>query len=353
MVTARSRPRWSSAELPNARVMPAQFVTTVPFTLSVVTELRREYERRMEALYAATDYASVRRAVASLSEYADAFEAFTSALAEGASMTWRSDVVAAVMSAARRLEGRFIEPPMFRDAAASRQESEYRRFATMRGTWERESRRVAARVWTELAAATNITPRIDLIYPRIGQNMAIGGVRVVVRPMPDTVARMGVEGLAAAIDVLRRQRRVPWLLSRLPPVLLTNRCITQDGRRFYGAYTISLRVIELCASWAASEGDPRRIAQTIAHEAGHHIYRTDLSDDATASWRRWWNAEGAYDPPRPGLDAEEAFCDALGVMAAWGPGALGEDVQSWLRTAVPAVRPKANGKATRKGKNFR
>lgn len=41
---------------------------------------------------------------------------------------------------------------------------------------------------------------------------------------------------------------------------------------------------------------------------------------------------------------EEAFCEALAHLAAYGPRAVLPEVQQWLRAVVPTVRPKANGR---------
>ena len=161
--------------------------------------------------------------------------------------------------------------------------------------------------------------------------------------------------------------------------------------------------ITLFASGSVTES-PDKVAHVIAHEMGHHLFKTYLSQEATESWtatikgdygdldiqellRQWPGDAWAFemskkiDDPILGLQVEavlsdvhyddlntkedfealltkgtrtlrvpmtpitgyanknpeEAFCEAIGMLVAYGPRAVHEKVRMWLENVMPGA----------------
>lgn len=388
-----------------ATIFPGGTLRWVPLTDDVVQSLSRAYGERTREAFDAMDYRAAARAAARLTLLADAYAAVADATREAALAAWGEAASARLLRALRDLSPEWIRPPL-RFVEADQQRAEFQRFGRARGAWDRESRARAVRAWSALTAAAAASPPLVLAMGReeVG---AIGGARAAVGPMDPRTAARAAAALREAMGVLRAQRRVPWLVRSMPPLRLTLAC-ERGGRRVTASYAPAAQSVTVCAP-SAAEADPRELAQTLAHEAAHHVWRTSLSGDAKRRWAvlvessvervpvarlldAWpegWGLGRALarlrevDPrlalqveildargpsldrdalaglPRGaalaitgapvsaygGLNPEEAFCEAVGLLAAYGPRAVLPEVQEWLAEVSPGVRPKANARA--------
>ena len=212
----------------------------------------------------------------------------------------------------------------------------------------------------------------------------------------------------------RAMKVFPWIINNQLRMELTFDCGLDWAGRYHHDY------IEICV-FAASSESSESIAHVIAHEMGHHVYKTYLSGEAQNFWslaikkdrgeldlvallKIWDNAKSpdralvslsdleAYlknDPVmflqvetlthghgRPGGESlffsydelkalidggtvkypvpnnpitayanknnEEAFCEAFGMLVAYGPRAVLPLVRSWLKTILPELRVEQN-----------
>lgn len=243
------------------------------------------------------------------------------------------------------------------------------------------------------------------------ERVEVAGVSVSIAPMPERTATRSLDVLGEALRILQAQRRVPWLLARMPPIEIALDCRFREGT-FNGVYDYSARTVAICANFAEF-AQPRAVAKTVAHEGGHHIWRTSLSREARtewldllieaksdlplhellAAWRvfvnpiskesflrrlrerdpelylRFTGAEWAGElkgihtredlerlaetrtsvrstrapiTAYAATDDEEAFCEALGMLAAYGPRTVLPEVAQWVRIVVPTVRAHAD-----------
>jgi hypothetical protein len=136
------------------------------------------------------------------------------------------------------------------------------------------------------------------------------------------IAARSVDTLGQALRILRTQRRVPWLSERLPPIRVVQDC-KGIASTFHAAWDEASRTIELCAAFAAKES-PTRVAWAVAHEAGHHLWRTRLGGDAIAEWEAL--VKGAM-----------RRVSAFGVLAMWPRSFSAGDFLGAQRSLQPAM----------------
>lgn len=365
----------------------------------------------MERALRVDDYSDARRVRSELADLGEAWRYMTGeALKVGLEEVVGYDRSRAAL---RRIElprdvWRFPLPP--RDRALPEERAERAAVASLlrdRGSWYRRASHLASKAFEALHTVAS-GHRVMLYLPR-SERVEVEGVAVEVEPMPEAQADRAVRVLGEALRLLRRQGRVPWLVARLPPLRLVQDCGLAAGSPYYGSFNVPSRTVKLCAPWLAG-ATPQRAAFVIAHEAGHHLWLTSLSADATEAWggmvrgavrdvdarevlARWpedvpldgfvarlaeidpelhlafkgalehgdlrgvrsrgaLSARGERGPLRltaspvsvyAAKSEEEAFCEALGLLAAYGPRTLLPEVAQWLRAVVPTVRPKANG----------
>lgn len=396
------RSSWASAELPDARVYGGAPVEPFPLTAGLVDGFRQEFSRSVEAVLDAADIGAARRASEHMKRLGAAWRTFT--------VTWLTHGLEEALgyARARSVRTKLTVPAWTWEAPFHPMLSEVQAFAVFvrdRQAWAREAIKATAQPFDALNTLAT-AHRITLYRPRV-QRASIGRLSIGIAPMPDEIARAALGRVGEALRALDEQRRVPWLPARLPPITLVNECLYVGGIRFNGGYDPRLRTVDICASWAATEESVREIAMTIAHESGHHIWRTVLSGDAQAEWTDAINrpvmvrAADIAAAWRPGESAdafiervsetdpvmalrlggemsfgtlagwerghfaamgpkavvrlsanpvtiygakspEEAFCEALGLLAAYGPRTVLPEVAAILQTIVPTVRPKSN-----------
>lgn len=210
------------------------------------------------------------------------------------------------------------------------------------------------------------------------------------------------EELAALKEGLRLYRRraaavAPILLQKQLPIVVEFKTTLDKGGEYHNA-----GYIEFFASSIMSKG-PSWVAHALAHEMGHHLFKTYLSQEARDFWyqtikgdygdldikellSKWPGDAWAYDmtekmkddpilalqvdavshdphygdlqtkedfqklldsgtttlrvPQHPvtgygNKNPEEAFCETIGLLVAYGPRAVHERVRWWLDTALP------------------
>lgn len=339
----RARGTWHSVELPDARVFGGDTVERIPLTPALVDAFRRAYLAAVTDVRNAGDYRAALRASDTLATLARAYGAYLRGLRVGLDAAGVAPQTASAIVARVSLAPGAFSPPIEERSLPAWQRDAFQAFARRRGEWERASSPRAQVAFADLATLAASRP-VTLYIDRT-ERVVIEGVSVGVQPMAERTAARALDVLAEALRLLRAQRRVPWLLARMPPLALTVQCVS-EGVRVEGGYDERARTVLLCASLAA-EASPREVARTVAHETGHSVWRTSLSGAAQAAWegfrkRGLWISEYAK------KNAEEAFCEALGLLAAYGSRAVGAEVAAWLQTIVPTVRTYANGRRAMK-----
>jgi len=231
-----------------------------------------------------------------------------------------------------------------------------------------------------------------------------------------------IKVLPGALKIFRERagKVLPWILRSMLPLELEFQCGLDQGGKYHGSQRRPH--ISICLTNVASgkKDTMRSVAHVLAHEMGHHTWKTHLHENARkfwqaairadrgpldlrktlACWRKavgqdawnesiWYFKDWLYEhDPVTGLkiDAlvhsewlreeglrekistisdlndlvdhgravvhtprnpitvyahkndEEAFCEALGLLIAYGPRALLSEVRGWLSVAVPDIR---------------
>ncbi len=293
----------------------------IPLTPALVEAFRRAYLAAITAARNAGDYREALRARDTLAELAATYGAYLRGLRAGLDAAGIAPKAVASFVAKVSLAPGVFSPPIEERSLAAWQRDAFQTFTRRRGEWERAAWSRAQVAFADLASLASSRP--VTLYVARAERVVVEGVSVGLRPMAERTAARALDVLAEALRLLRVQRRVPWLLARMPPLVLTVECVS-DGVRVAGGYEPSRRTVEVCASLAADE-TPRELARTLAHEAGHHVWRTSLSGAAQAAWEAFRKG-GHWISDYAQKNAEEAFCEALGLLAAYGPRAVGAEV---------------------------
>jgi hypothetical protein len=211
--------------------------------------------------------------------------------------------------------------------------------------------------------------------------------------------REALEMLKAGLSAYRRRAATvaPILLRKQLPVECEFKATLDKGGEYHNGY------ISMYMSSVTSQG-PKWVTHIMAHEMGHHLFRTVLSKDTQDFWTqtiqgdfgdldvrelldKWpgdaWafdmikkigdsdpifalqvdaiSHDRAYGSPQTKEDfqklydsgvrtlrapehpvtgygnknPEEAFCEAIGLLVAYGPQTVHERVRWWLQTALP------------------
>lgn len=291
LVSRPARPQWASADLPEARAFGGEAVTLVPLTPELAEQFRRALGDVLDALrnadsYEAANHARRRLAVLKRTYKAHTGQALTIGLtAVGLSLSKAMQYAMSTTippEAWSNLPLEVLDPTLPPDRAAR---EAFARFQRSRGSWLRTAARVAQMPLLALANIAAVYQRMPLVLhvPRL-ERVEVEGVPVGVWPMPEASAREALAALREALRILRTQRRVPWLTARMPPLALTLECGV-GNITFAGAYDPPSGTIDLCA-WVVASTPALMVAKTIAHEMGHHVWRTSLSGAAKLEWAR-------------------------------------------------------------------
>jgi hypothetical protein len=281
--------------------------------------------------------------------------------------------------------------------------SRYAQFEHDWPKWEARVRRRSQVAWKAIREAIEWIERngkkVDVTMPDVDQ-ANIEGFRVQIRGY-NPAESYGVKGVEIFKQGLRIYRhnaaaRFPLLLKKQCPIILEcDSSIDKAGEYNYQGLIIF-------HAWGVSSETPARAAHILAHEMGHHLFRTYLSGDARTFWEqtiqgdygdidlkelldRWPGDAWAFDMPSKmkddpllalqvaaysgkrenesrqskadfqelydqgihtlrvpktpitgyaGKNAEEAFCEAVGLLVAYGPRAVHERIRWWLDTVL-------------------
>lgn len=286
------------------------------------------------------------------------------------------------------------------------QESKFEEFEQKYPKWKTRVQRKAQIFWKEMQGFVDYYERVhakpvSVQVPDV-DTTELEGFQLIIRDFkPDD--EYNQKELAVLKEGLRIYRRraaavFPLLLKKMVPLTVEFKSTLDKG----GSYGNGM--INLFASSLLGEKGPPWAAHILAHEMGHHLFRTYLSDDAKAYWYatirgdwgpldlqelvdKWPGDTWAFDFPRvmgatdpilalqvdaashdsefkslqskedfqklldsgtktlvvpqtpitgyANKNPEEAFCEALGLLVAYGPRALHERVRLWLETALP------------------
>jgi len=270
--------------------------------------------------------------------------------------------------------------------------------------WEGRAKRTAQKVWKDVVAwSDRVSSRLKeapTSRKPVEERAEIEGFKVILYgydEAEDTVDFIGIlrAGLRHYKD--RANKVWPQLLKAQLPIFYDRTCKLTLG----GSYRQN--DIRLCAS--AFTQQPKEIAHTLAHEMGHHVWRTVLRGDAKKDWtdviygRRQYldlrevvkaypgkhfgkiekvdpilslQLDGlSYNSELGGMDIssthdikdyldkggkpvvsvasepisayaeknpEEGFCEALGILVAYGPQAVLPPVRQLLRMVLPGAK---------------
>jgi len=125
--------------------------------------------------------------------------------------------------------------------------------------------------------------------------------------------KVGYDTMVTGLRLYKQnaKKRYPELLRRMLPLKASFECDLGDGGRYENKF------IRICVM--AFKGNPARFAHVVAHEMGHHIYRTQVSSAA----QKWW---------RSVIYGDYKELDLRKLLAAWGPK------DRWLSAVRDSVR---------------
>jgi hypothetical protein len=286
----------------------------------------------------------------------------------------------------------------------------FQRFEQNAPAWKARLQRKAQDFWRAMKEVIEwiegrLKKNIDVKVPTV-ENATIEGFKFVMRGY-DPENDYNVKELIVLKEGLRlyRQRAskvAPILMQKQLPVIAEFKATLDKGGEYNGNGTITFYMSSI-----VNKG-PAWVAHVMAHEMGHHLWKSVLSGDAQKFWtqtirgdfgdldiqevlNKWpgdawaFNFSGALGKEDPVLslqmeslsldsqyskvqskedfqrlldsgvrtlkvpktpitgyankNPEEAFCETLGLLVAYGPRAVDDKVKFWLETALPgAVR---------------
>lgn len=294
--------------------------------------------------------------------------------------------------------------PISRAGKYDTEESAFFKFERDLPKWEARMRRAAQAFWKDLKEVITWFERysgkaLDVKTPTV-EKAVLEGFQVVMRGYEDSDEhhREGLEALKEGLRIFRKRAAAtaPILLKKIVPLQMEFKTVLDHG----GEYDQGTRTITFYVSSIISKG-PFWVAHAIAHEMGHHLWHTVLSNETQEFWvqtikgdygdldvaellANWPEGAWAFDMSRylgdkdPTLalqaeavsqeydyntkedferllqqgtralrtpktpitgyankNPEEAFCEAIGILVAYGAQAVHERVRAWLHTAMP------------------
>ena len=335
---ARPPLAWSGPELADdARVEQPSGVEPLTLDAAAIDAFERAADANIRAVESARDYDALRLALAAVADDAAAFErVFQVALPEA--LARREDFRAReVLAYVRRFSGQTWRPFDLARSGGRSKEAAFSGALAERGRWGRRARKLVADGMRGAREAVRLLGPVAVLVPR-ARNLLLAGHRVqldgaVPRAGGAAQERRGVEALDVALRRLRAsgERAWPGYMRDLPPVVVSpSGCsaaggvagrVLAENDGLYDLHRPGGPAIVLCQD-TVWDADPDHIAYVIAHESGHHLWRTRLSNAAKAEWTSLARASAAP-------------LDLALLLAHWPEG------QSW-RAAVRSlarVRP--------------
>lgn len=284
-----------------------------------------------------------------------------------------------------------------------KEESRFFQYEKGAATWKARVQRRAQIFWKEMKdfleyyGRVHGKPEIDVEVPTV-ENATVEGFKLVMKGFKpgDAWNEKELEIFKEGLRLYKKRAAAvaPILLRRQLPVVVEFKTTLDKGGEYnHGGY------ITFYASSILSKG-VGWVAHVMAHEMGHHLFRSYLSDEATNFWMmtirgdygdidlkelldKWPGDTWAFDFPKvlgdtdpilalqvdaassdrlqskedfqklydsgerklhvpkhpitgyANKNTEEAFCETLGLLVAYGPAAVHEKVRWWLNTAMP------------------
>jgi hypothetical protein len=285
--------------------------------------------------------------------------------------------------------------------------------------WENRVKAKARVFWNDVRETvdwyTQLRQQINVTTPNVDLE-SIEGFQTELRGYDPSLASYMPEALEHIKYALKEYRtkakqRLPLLIQKQLPMVIDFQGSLDEGGRYEG------RFIRINATSALGK-HPDRLVKTLAHEMGHHLFKTWLSKEVTDFWyalikgdygdinlrelmQKWpesmeWSMDfsdslrnsdpilslqldtvwegyepGGFSgstidkredfqklldkgetrlrvPQTPitgyaGKNPEEAFCETVGMLVAYGPRALHEKIRSWLDVILPGQIKLASG----------
>jgi hypothetical protein len=160
----------------------------------------------------------------------------------------------------------------------------YSQYMRERDRWMAKAKREALKAWKVL----------EEFIAWMGQHMVpvkVGVTEIVsIEGFRTKIIRFGTgeydeRGMSAVPAALRKfkeraQRVYPWILKAMLPMELRFRCDLDEGGRYHGP-----RAIEICVgNMVLGHKSIDEFVRVIAHEMGHHVYKTHLTEMRRKLW---------------------------------------------------------------------
>lgn len=291
------------------------------------------------------------------------------------------------------------------------EEARFVQFQRELSKWDARVRRGARTAWKALNDFTlwyqQVTKQAPIVDVPVEEQTTLEGFQVLVKGYDREVDAEYMERFKEGLKNYKRRAAtvLPLMLrAQLPLVLDFNMGIDKGGE-YHRSY-ISINPM------GAALGNPGEIVRTLAHEMGHHLYRTVLTGAAQKFWNtaisnnygtldlnkvlaQWgqetdflfnnkikrqdpflylqieglltsapelfkgsnflstmdnvreylakggqaqWRVHGKPITGYAHKNPEEAFCEALGMLVAYGPRTVLAEVRSWLQTVLPSIK---------------
>jgi len=312
-----------------------------------------------------------------------------------------------------------LGPPIQHADAYYSEEARFAQWEQEKDRWANRLKSKARAFWTDMSETIQWYERIRMKWkddpekiqvktPDIDQ-LTLSGFRVRIQGYDPSVSYMpsALEQVKWALEDYRQKakQRLPILLQKQLPLIIDFEGGLSTGGSYHGQY------IWLNATSAIGSKDTATtMTKTLAHEMGHHIFKSVLSKEATELWyalirgdygdldlrellQKWpssvtWamdfsesiresdpilslqvaTVSEGYQPggfagrgldkredfqamldkgetklrvPQTpitgyaGKNSEEAFCETVGLLVAYGPRAVHEKIRSWLDVVLP------------------
>lgn len=285
------------------------------------------------------------------------------------------------------------------------EEARYRQFEEAAPKWKARVQRRATEFWKDIKEfieyyERNFQKPVDIKMPTV-ENTTLEGFKLEMRGYEedDEDNRESLSILKEGLRIYRARASAvaPILLQKQVPITCEFKSTLDQGGEYGNGH------ITFYMSSANSLG-PKWVAHALAHEMGHHLFKTVLTSEAREFWHqtirgdfgdidvdeilaKWPGNAWAFDivekhghedplfalqvdalshdhsygelqtkedfeklrdkgfktlrvPQHPvtgygNKNPEEAFCEAIGLLVAYGPRAVHERVQWWLNTVLP------------------
>jgi hypothetical protein len=289
----------AKGKIASAATKPAEVrAFDAKLTVKTVDRFRSEFLMLMKNISVIKNYADAWEWRGGVLKWRGAFETYMEAvgkevnrlpdISESLLKVWRADLRQGAWELVSAMYDVPVEPvdeSRRFNSTAEQKEYLFEQYKKKVPKWERRVRDKARTSWTKLrstieALQSSLQGRNlpDLAIP-VDEIVEMSGFRVTIRGYSERGYKVaeGVQVFKAALAIVadRAKKSYPWLLHhKIPFILDLNPQMSRGGE--YDSYRKTITIY-------AHTYKPIELAKTIAHELGHHLYKT-LDDKATAFW---------------------------------------------------------------------